>query len=118
MRDEIVLKGVQVATHLGVPDEERRLAQTVELDVVLVPVAGCRPAGDDLRGTIDYAAVWNRLREVSGERPRKLVETLANELAAAVLREFPVAEVGVEIRKAILPGVASVGVRIWRRKGD
>lgn len=115
-RDEIFLTGVRLATNLGVPDEERRLAQTVEVSVVLVPAGGCPGVGDDLRNTVDYAAVWNRLREVAGERPRKLVETLANEMAEALLREFPVTEIGIEIRKAILPGVESAGVRIWRRQ--
>lgn len=113
-RDEILLKGVRVTTCIGVPDEERRIPQTLELDVVLVPEAGCGAGNDELSGTVDYEAVWRRLREVAGERPRKLVETLANELGAMLLREFPVCEVGIEIRKAILPGTESVGVRIWR----
>ena len=90
------------------------LAQTLELDVVLVPKAGCTVEKDDLAGTVDYQAVWHRLREVAAERPRKLLETLAGELAAVLLGEFPLVEVGIEIRKSILPGTRSAGVRIWR----
>lgn len=115
VRDEIRLSGVRVATHIGVPDEERRLAQTLELDVVLLPEAGCG-GGDELAGTIDYEVVWRRLREVAAERPRKLIETLAGEMAEALLREFPICEVGIEIRKSILPGTSSAGVRIWRKR--
>lgn len=115
-RDEIRLTGVRLATHIGVPEEERQLPQTVEADVVLVPRGGLGGEGDELDRTVNYQAVWQRLREVAGARPRRLVETLAQDLADTLLREFPLREVGIEIRKSILPGTESVGVRIWRRR--
>jgi 7,8-dihydroneopterin aldolase/epimerase/oxygenase len=115
-RDEILLSGVQVTAWIGVSEQERELPQTVELDAVLVPEGGCEAKSDELAGTIDYEAVWRRLREVAAERPRKLIETLANEMAGDLLRQFPLCEVGIEIRKSILPGTQSAGVKIWRTR--
>lgn len=106
---------MRLAARIGVPEEERAAPQVLELDVVLIPQAGCGGEGDDLASTVDYAAVWRRMHEVAGERPRRLVETLANEMASALLREFRLSEIGIEVRKRILPGTESVGVRIWRR---
>jgi len=117
MQDQIRLSAIRVSTHIGVPDEERAQPQSLEVDLTLVPVKGFAQAGDELEGTIDYFSVWQRVHEIAGEKPRKLIETLAEELANAVLKEYEaVAEVGVVVRKFILPQTGSVSVTIWRER--
>jgi len=114
--DEIWLWGVQVSARIGVPEEERRLPQTLELDLGLVPAESFENLEDELERTIDYERVWRRAREIAVERPRKLIETLADELAWSLLREFGLREVSVELRKSVLPGTSSVSVRVRRRR--
>lgn len=112
--DEIHIMGMRLPVLIGVPEVERAESQTVEADVIMHLRCPCEDLRDDLAGTIDYAAVAARIREVAGARPRRLIETLASDIAACVLDEFGAAAVTVEIRKRILPEVAHVAARLQR----
>ncbi|MFY8269521.1 MAG: dihydroneopterin aldolase [Terrimicrobiaceae bacterium] len=114
---EIFIHGLRVATRIGVPDEERMEAQEIEVDVCLrtaVPFDGME---DDIARTVDYAAVCRRVAELAMERPRRLIETLAQEIACVVVEEFGAVSAGVEIRKFILPETKFVGVRCEHLQG-
>jgi phosphoglycolate phosphatase len=114
-KDVIRINGLEVDTRIGVPDEERASAQRLLLDVALE--GDFRGIGDDLARTTDYAAVAAWVAAECRRRELRLVETLAEELAAGLLREFPLAaaaEVGV--RKFILPRTENVGVRVRRER--
>ena len=67
-----------------------------------------------IEATIDYAAVCEALKTLAAARPRKLVETLAEEIAADLLSRFPIRHVAVEVRKFILPETDYVAIRIER----
>jgi dihydroneopterin aldolase len=69
-----------------------------------------------LSATVDYDAVAREIRQLAAERPRRLIESLAGEIAQAVLVRPLVCGVLVTIRKRILPGVDDVAVRIHRAK--
>ncbi len=112
--DEIHISGLRLTTHIGVPDEERAGSQVLEADVVLRINGRFEAMNDEIDATIDYAAVAARLQALAAERPRKLIETLAAELAACVLQEFGAAGVTIELRKHILPDTNHVAVRIVR----
>ena len=56
------------------------------------------------------------LSKYASKHPRKLVETLAEDLAEMILSEFAVREVTIEIEKFILPDTESVGVAVTRTK--
>jgi 7,8-dihydroneopterin aldolase/epimerase/oxygenase len=112
--DEIHIIGMDLPVHIGVPDSERALPQTVQADVIMRMRCPCEELLDDLASTIDYEVVANRLRSLAAERPRRLIETLAAEIAGSVLQEFGAAAVTVEVRKRILPGVDHVAVRLHR----
>ena len=49
-------------------------------------------------------------------RPRKLIETLVEEIAAELLVRFSLSAIEIELRKFILPDTAFVAVRIRREK--
>ena len=112
--DEIQIIGIDLPVHIGVPAEERASLQTVQADVIMRMRCPCEELRDDLASTIDYEAVAGRLRSLAAEKPRKLIETLAAEIAECALREFGAAAVTVEIRKRILPGVDHVAVSLHR----
>jgi len=116
MDDRITLTGVQIVATVGWPDEERDTPQRLRVDVVLTPGAPFTGLNDDLSRTIDYAAVTLCLRRVALERPRKLIETLAEELALAILDGFAVRRVELNLQKFILPDVESVAVRVVRER--
>lgn len=112
--DEIHISGLRLTTHIGVPDEERAASQVLEADVVLLIKCRFEAMNDEIDATIDYAAVAARLQALAAERPRRLIETLAAELAACVLEEFGAVGVTIELRKRILPDTKHVAVRIVR----
>ncbi len=116
MPDTITLCDLEVRYRVGVPDEERahpqRLLLTIELDLDVSPAARM----DDLTQTINYFAVSRRLLGLGEGREWKLIETLAEEIAALLLAEYPAEAVRVEVKKFILPETGYVSVRVARSR--
>lgn len=108
--DQIFIRGLDLPVLIGVPDEERAAWQVLSADVVFTPPMDFHAMNDEIAATLDYQAVANRLRALAAERPRRLIETLAAEMADAVLAEFGATWSRVELRKRILPGTDCVGV--------
>jgi dihydroneopterin aldolase len=87
----------------GVDSEERRLGGKFSLDLEMY--LDLRPAGetDDLTKTVDYKAVYDLVRKVHDAKRYLLLEALAHEVAVNLLREFPVEEVVLRVRKHSVP---------------
>src|SRR5499427_7643039 len=101
--DRIELRGLRVFARHGVLDFERVSGQEFVIDAVLW--LDTRPASgsDDLSKTVDYGALANRLVRLAEEPPVRLIETLAERLAAGCLSEPLVAEVEITIHKPHAP---------------
>jgi dihydroneopterin aldolase len=101
--DRIVLRGLRVFARHGVLDSERRNGQEFVIDVVLW--LDTRPAAgsDDLSKTVDYGALASRLVRLAEDPPVRLIETLAERLAADCLSESLVAEVEITVHKPQAP---------------
>ncbi|MDZ4403915.1 dihydroneopterin aldolase [Prosthecobacter sp.] len=112
--DEIRISALRLSTHIGVPEAERASSQVLEADITLRITGRFEAMNDDIAATIDYAAVASRLQTLAAERPRKLIETLAAEMAACLLDEFHASGVTIELRKRILPDTDHVAVRLVR----
>ncbi len=108
------MSGLELSSYIGVPEAERAELQRLTVNLVLFPTAPLKQLGDDLGRTVDYYALTRRVRQIAGERPRKLIETLAEEICTCVLEEFAVRSLEVELRKYILPDTDYVAVRIAR----
>lgn len=109
--DSIRLCAMELSCHIGVPARERAERQKLLADIELTPPRRFSAMGEDIRRTIDYAALAERLKEVAEGTERKLVETLANDLAQCCINEFKALKAEVEIRKFVLPGMACTSVR-------
>ncbi|MFT5905782.1 MAG: phosphoglycolate phosphatase [Cryomorphaceae bacterium] len=112
--DVVKIRGLELPTFIGVPDDERKDQQVLKVDVDMTPEVSFSSLNDEIQGGVDYYQVSLRLKETALEKPRKLIETLAEDLARVILDEFSVAKVRVEIEKYILPDADRVGVEIWR----
>jgi dihydroneopterin aldolase len=112
--NEILIAGLRVKTRIGVPDEERLGEQELEFDLRIQPARAFVEMQDRLEDTIDYAKVCERVAEIASAKPRKLIETLADEIAEMILNEFHARRVEVELRKFILPQTRHVAVRCVR----
>jgi FolB domain-containing protein len=112
--DTIIIRELEVHYHIGVPDEERAQPQRLLISVEMEHDFSRAAAGDDLTHTINYYVVSQRLLKLGEGRNWRLLETLAEEVARIILREFGAASVTVEIRKFIIPEARHVAVRIRR----
>lgn len=116
MERVIEIKGLSVPALIGVPAEERKQAQQLCFDLRFAALLQPATLNDDLIATVDYAAVSQRLVELVQMRPRRLIETLADETAAALLAEFSLRWIELTIRKFILPNADYVAVTLRREK--
>lgn len=116
MPDRILIEALELSSCIGVPDDERSAVQRLTASLVLEPIRGFAALGDSIENTVDYFAVCEAIKVLSLARPRRLIETLAEEIATALLARFALQAVEVELRKYILPDTAFVAVKIRRER--
>lgn len=116
MPDAILIEALELSAHIGVPDEERGAPQRLTVSLRIEPRRGFAALGDEIANTVDYFAVCQAIKALALTRPRRLIETLAEEIVALVLREFAVAAIEVELRKFILADTAFVAVKLRRER--
>lgn len=113
--DIIYLRDLRIDTVIGVFDWERRVRQTVILDLDLAADVRRAAATDALSDTLNYKAVAKRLLEFVGQSEFQLVETLAERVAEVVLNEFNVPWLRLRVNKqGAVRGARDVGVIIER----
>jgi 7,8-dihydroneopterin aldolase/epimerase/oxygenase len=101
--DRISVRGLRVFAYHGVRDEERRDGQEFIIDAVVGLDTSLAAAGDELSLTVDYAALAGRLVALATGPPVRLIETLAQRLAAACLSDPLVQEVEITVHKPHAP---------------
>jgi dihydroneopterin aldolase len=106
----IEIQGLEVFSFIGVPDEERAVEQRLLLDVTMEAKEDFRELEDSIARTVDYHAVAIGLTSLAAARPRKLIETLAQEAAAWIVENHSVCSATVRVRKFILPQTEWVAV--------
>lgn len=113
--DIIYLHDLRIDTVIGVFDWERRVRQTVILDLEMAADIRRAAASDDLADTLNYKAVAKRLIEFVGHSEFQLVETLAERVAELVVAEFRVPWLRLRVNKqGAVRGARDVGVIIER----
>ena len=117
--DRIFLRGLTAECIIGFIEWERRVKQTVVVDLEL-PV-DCRRASisDDVADTVDYKRVAKRVLAYIEASEFKLVETLAHRLALLLLEEFGLEWVRISVNKpGAIRNSRDVGVVIERNRAD
>ena len=113
--DIIYLHGLRIDAVIGIWDWERKIQQTVVIDLDMAADIRKAAASDSVDDTLDYKGVAKRLQAYVPESGCELVETLAERIAEIVIREFGVPWVRVKINKpGAIRGSRDVGVIIER----
>ncbi|MCA1032810.1 dihydroneopterin aldolase [Bacillus timonensis] len=118
--DKILLTKMDFYGYHGVYKEENKLGQRFTVDLTVQCDLSDAGNTDDLTKTINYADLYQVCRDIVEGEPYRLVETVAEKIAANILSEFD--RVNMCTVKVIkpdppIPGYyQSVAVEITRRR--
>jgi len=113
--DIIYLHGLKVDCVIGVWEWERRITQSVTIDLDMGFDISNAAASDNLENTLSYKDVSKRVEVFVRESGFALVEKLAEEVARILLDEFAIKWCRVKINKfGAVRGAGDVGVLIER----
>ena len=117
--DKIFIHALKSEAIIGIFDWERKVKQTVYVDLEMAIDVRKAAASDAIEDTLNYKRVAKRLVAFIEGSSFHLVETLAERIAALVLEEFGVESVRVVLSKpGALRSSRDVGVAIERTRGD
>lgn len=113
--DIIFLHDLRVETVIGIWGWERKIRQTVAIDLDMSADIRKAAASDSVEDTLNYKLVAKRVQQFVADSSFQLVETLAERIAEIVLGEFDVAWVRVRVNKpGAIRGARDVGILIER----
>jgi FolB domain-containing protein len=114
--DFLFIKRLKIPVRIGTTAAERAFPQIVLISIDVETQLEKAGRSDDLKDTVDYAAVVEHIERFVKNREFTLAESLANGIAEIVLKHRSVTGTRVRIEKKVLRQVESVGVEICRRK--
>ena len=113
--DIVFINDLRIETIIGIYDWERKVKQTISLDLEMGTDIRKSAATDAIEDTLNYKAVAKRLIVFVGDSEYQLVETLAEKITDIVLAEFDVPWLKLTVRKpGAVRGSRDVGVIIER----
>ena len=113
--DTVRIRGLKVEAIVGVHDWERRLPRPVVIDLELATDAARAARSDALKDALDYSAIATATTAFVVAAQPQLIETLAEHLAAKLMKDFGVPWLKLEIHKpGAVPGAQDVSVAIER----
>jgi 7,8-dihydroneopterin aldolase/epimerase/oxygenase len=119
MSDRIFLKDLRTEVIIGIFDWERRVKQTISLDIEIPVDIRKAAASDRIEDTVNYKALAKRVLTFVEASEYQLVETLAEHVALMLLKDFDLDWVKLTLNKpGAIRGSRDVGVAIERSRAD
>ena len=109
MTDKLLLEDVRFYGQHGLTRAEQVVGAWFSVDVEMAVDLAPAVASDQVASTVDYGVVARRIVEIGTRNRVNLIERLAGLIAEALLREFPVSQVRVRVRKLTPPLQGLVG---------
>ena len=118
--DITYIRDLRVETVIGIHPFERRIKQHLSLDLDMACDTMTAAASQKIGDALDYNVVARRVERLVQDSAAGLVEALAEDIAATVMREFSVPWLRLRLGKpGAVAGAREVGVIIERgRKPD
>lgn len=117
--DKIFLSALSVECVVGIWEWERRVKQTVVIDLEMAADIRKAASTDRIEDTVDYKSVAKRVLAFVGDSQYHLVETLTERIAEIIVTEFNVSWVKVRLNKrGAIRFARDVGIEIERRRED
>lgn len=113
--DTIFLHELKVDTVIGIWDWERKIRQTVVIDLDMAADIRKAAKTDSVDDTLNYKRVSKRVQQFVADSSFQLVETLAERIAELLIGELGVSWVRVKVNKpGAIRDARDVGVVIER----
>ncbi|MBD3671403.1 MAG: dihydroneopterin aldolase [Gammaproteobacteria bacterium] len=117
--DIVYISDLRIDTIIGIFDWERRVKQTISLDIEMATDIRKAAASDDIKDALDYKSVAKRIIAFVEQSEFQLVETLTERIAGIIMDEFNVPWVKIKLnKKGALRGSRDVGIIIERGSRD
>jgi dihydroneopterin aldolase len=112
---KLILRGLEGYAHHGDLPEERALGGHFSLDLELVTDTREVARADRLKGAVNYVTIEALARKILEGRRYRLLETLAERLAGAILKQPGVLQVTIRVSKRPpLPHLQAFTVEVTR----
>jgi len=106
----LTISDLELWTHIGVPDEERRSEQRI-LATLELTIKEEAEKSDSLEDTLDYDALVRVVKKCAkGER--KTLERLGGEIIEALKKFDRIEKMTVHLTKFVIPGTAGITVSL------
>ncbi len=112
--DWIHIEQIEVSTHIGVPEEERRAPQRLTVTISFWPYHDAGDLADKIENAVNYSDVVKETKSFVRDQSVNLIETLADRLARHLLKHFRIQKVTIELRKFPFEEAKYVSVTITR----
>ena len=113
--DSVFIKGLKTEGIIGVFDWEREIRQPLYIDVVMATDIRRAAVEDNLAHTLDYKAITDRIQHFVADSGFKLIETLAERLAATLQAEFHIVWLQLSVHKpGAIADAQDIGITIER----
>ena len=112
--DEVHIEQLEVFARVGVPEQERANLQRLTVSISFWPYQQLRDVADNIDQTVNYSVVAEEIKRFVRDQSVNLIETLADRLAAYLLKTFPIQKVTVELRKFPLQDAKYVSANVTR----
>lgn len=117
--DKIFLRELKIDTVIGIWEWERRIEQTVSLDLELAADVRAAAAADSIDAALNYKDIAKHVIKFTSASRFQLVESLAEAVAKLIVTEHRVSWVRVAVSKpGAIEGSREVGVVIERSAED
>ena len=111
----VFLRDMTLEATIGIHPHERAARQRIRINVDLGVEEGAEDGADRLERVVDYERVAALVRQIATAGHINLVETLAERIASACLRDTRVRLARIRVEKLdVFEDVASAGVEIAR----
>jgi len=114
--DAITIRDIRAFGRHGANAGEQDVPQPIDVTVHLLADIGQARTSDDLRQTIDYAAVHARVVRIVEAKPHRLLEALGESIAVALMDDRRIAMVTVTVAKPQLLDGATPSVTISKMR--
>ena len=115
--DKIFLKNLRLKTRIGIFAWEKQIDQIINIDLEIGTDIKKAAETDDVRHSLDYKTLSKKIINYVENNQHDLVETLIENIAKMILKEFKVEYITISIGKpGAIRGSQDVGITITRKK--